>query len=109
MEEMYQMQVSHHHFECSAAGHNINSLFPHLEASPDGFTECDCCGKDLVEIKCPSSCKEGISDDLNWKRGSLLSKIPKNNITLKCKDILPSLSVIWLLDSNGREKNTIYS
>ena len=32
-----------------------NPIFPHLGASPDGLIPCDCCGKGLLEIKCPYS------------------------------------------------------
>ena len=28
-------------------------LFPHLGATPDGIVQYDCCGKELIEIKCP--------------------------------------------------------
>jgi hypothetical protein len=32
---------------------NVNPRHPALGASPDGVTECPCCGRGLVEIKCP--------------------------------------------------------
>ena len=31
----------------------MNPSFPHLGATPDGIISCDCCGKGLIEIKCP--------------------------------------------------------
>lgn len=31
----------------------INPLYPHLGASPDGVITCDCCGRGVLEIKCP--------------------------------------------------------
>ena len=64
----------HQQFKCTDAGLVINSLFPHLGASPDGFTECKCCGKGILELKCPFSCKEGIPDDLIGKRGSFMTQ-----------------------------------
>ena len=32
--------------------------FPHLGATPDGIVSCECCGKGLIEIKCPFSYKD---------------------------------------------------
>ena len=29
-----------------------------MGASPDGIVQCDCCGKGVVEIKCPFSCRD---------------------------------------------------
>ena len=64
----------HQQFKCTDAGLVINPLFPHLGASPDGFTKCKCCGKGILELKCPFSCKEGIPDDLIGKRGSFMTQ-----------------------------------
>lgn len=63
-EYIQQMRASHTVFECTPAGLVVNPLFPHLGASPDGFTDCECCGKGLVEIKCPfsSSARAACSD-----------------------------------------------
>ena len=33
-------------------------LMPHYGASPDGVTMCQCCGKGLVELKCPYSARD---------------------------------------------------
>ena len=49
---------SHNEFEDTAAGLVVNTLFTHCEASPDGFVDCSCCGKGLVEIKCPFTAKD---------------------------------------------------
>ena len=40
-------------FTITKTGLHINADYPHLGASPDGIIDCDCCGKGLVEIKCP--------------------------------------------------------
>ena len=48
----------------------IHPSFPHLGASPDGLTECACCGKGLRD--CPFSYKTGTPDDMIGKRGSFL-------------------------------------
>ena len=39
---------------------HINADYPHLDASPDGIIDCDCCGKELVEIKCPRKYSTGL-------------------------------------------------
>ena len=43
----------HVNFECCDSGLHVNPKFPHLGATPDGVTNCDCCGNGLLEIKCP--------------------------------------------------------
>ena len=35
----------------------VHPCYPHLGASPDGIVTCDCCGKGVLEIKCPYSCR----------------------------------------------------
>ena len=34
-----------------------------IGASPDGLVECSCCGKGLLEIKCPYCIKEKLPDE----------------------------------------------
>ena len=33
-----------------------------LGASPDGIVSCKCCGKGVIEVKCPFSTKNGLPD-----------------------------------------------
>jgi len=33
----------------------INPQWPFIGACPDGIVECNCCGKGVLEIKCPYS------------------------------------------------------
>ena len=35
----------------------INTPYPHMGASPDGNVQCVRCGRGVVEIKCPYSCR----------------------------------------------------
>lgn len=72
------MSSSHAEFECSLAGLVINSLYPFLGASPDGFTECECCGKGLLEIKCPFSVKDLHPSALKGRPGSFLTEAGLN-------------------------------
>ena len=67
------MSTSHAKFECISAGLVINPLYPHLGASPDGFTQCECCGKGVLEIKCPFSSKDLHPDAMKNMRGSFLT------------------------------------
>lgn len=42
-------------FHCSETGIFVYKDYPYLAASPNGVTECKCCGKGLLEIKYPFS------------------------------------------------------
>ncbi|CAG2215690.1 unnamed protein product [Mytilus edulis] len=50
--------TQHIDFECNLSGFTINNQHPFLGASPDGITNCQCCGKGLIEIKCPYKHKD---------------------------------------------------
>lgn len=47
------MEKVHKIFSCTQTGLVIDPLCNFFAASPDGTCMCDCCGKYLVEIKCP--------------------------------------------------------
>ena len=52
--DYYEKQMmGHHGFVVSNSGLSINPKWPHLGTSPDGMISCHCCGKGVVEIKCP--------------------------------------------------------
>ena len=53
----------------------INTQYPHLGASPDGVTMCECCDKGVVELKCPYSAIDFTPRNLHWslKKGTLTS------------------------------------
>ena len=57
----YKSSIQSHHknFKISPSGLVINPLYPHLGASPDGIICCDCCGKGVLEIKCPYNAHKG--------------------------------------------------
>ena len=46
-------QESHAGISVVDCGLVINPEWPHLGASPDGIVQCTCCGKGVLEIKCP--------------------------------------------------------
>ena len=53
--EAYTQYVSPMHQSCSTkkCGLYLSTQFPFLGASPDAIVNCSCCGKGVVEIKCP--------------------------------------------------------
>ena len=48
----------HRNFEVSDSGLVIHPSYPLMGSSPDSFVECDCCGRGVIEVKCPFSCKQ---------------------------------------------------
>lgn len=49
----YMKKLGHQNFEVHQRGLCVNNVYPHIGASPDGVWACDCCGKGILEIKCP--------------------------------------------------------
>ena len=47
----------HANLKIGCCGLVVHPCYPHLGASPDGIVICDCCGKGVLEIKCPYSCR----------------------------------------------------
>ena len=45
--------TKHHNVQILNSGLVINPQWPFIGASPDGVVECGCCGKGVLEIKCP--------------------------------------------------------
>ena len=64
------MSPWHENFVAKDGGLVINPSDPHLDASPDRFVLCDCCGLGALEIKC-SYCVEAQSPQnavkMTWK------------------------------------------
>uniref|UniRef100_A0A1X7TJH5 PHD-type domain-containing protein n=1 Tax=Amphimedon queenslandica TaxID=400682 RepID=A0A1X7TJH5_AMPQE len=56
--------VLHQGFATSRCGFFVSTDYPFLGASPDGLVECSCCGKGVLEIKCPFRCKESTIKSL---------------------------------------------
>ena len=55
LEYKLQARNCHRDLDIDNTGLHINPKFPHLGASPDGLLSCSCCGKGVLEIKCPFS------------------------------------------------------
>ena len=52
------MTKEHENFNLIDAGLFIDHVDPFLGASPDGMVQCNCCGKGVLEIKCPYCYKD---------------------------------------------------
>ena len=57
------MTKKHENFKLNDAGLYIDYEDPFLGASPDGIVQCSCCGKGMVEVKCPYCHKDLPEDD----------------------------------------------
>ena len=75
---MESVSMQHQNFQLVNSGLKIHTRYPHLGASPDGNITCDCCGKGVLEIKCPYNARElspeeatGSMDCLELNDGAL--------------------------------------
>uniref|UniRef100_A0A3Q2NZ35 YqaJ viral recombinase domain-containing protein n=1 Tax=Fundulus heteroclitus TaxID=8078 RepID=A0A3Q2NZ35_FUNHE len=53
--QAYSLHQKERHiiFTCRLSGFVIDPNHPFLGASPDGAVNCDCCGNEILEVKCP--------------------------------------------------------
>jgi hypothetical protein len=57
--EKYKTHIStHFNVTVDMCGFHVNSDLPFMGASPDARVNCSCCGKGVVEIKCPYNFRE---------------------------------------------------
>lgn len=79
------MKTCHTNFGHNKTGVFLSTKYPHLAASPDGTATCSCCGKGLIEVKCPHTaahttaeqaavnnadfCLEAVNGKLQLKHG----------------------------------------
>lgn len=62
--EKYKERMSQHiNFSIKPCGLFVDKDVPYLGASPDGLVECSCCGRGVMEIKCPWCAKDAASLD----------------------------------------------
>ena len=52
------MSTSHEDVSISLCGFCVSAKYPFLGASPDALIDCKCCGKGVVEVKCPLCAQE---------------------------------------------------
>ena len=53
-----RMSKVHTNFEIANTGLIIEPLYPFMGASPDAVISCTCCGRGVLEMKCPFTCKD---------------------------------------------------
>ena len=77
--EQYSERKSSLHMNLlvSKCGLIVNRRYAHLGASPNALISCDCCGKGVVEIKCPFRCKEESIREVASK-GDFCLKVSSN-------------------------------
>ena len=46
---------THTYLRVVKAGVFVDPERPFIGASPDGLVECECCGKGVIEVKCPGN------------------------------------------------------
>ncbi len=70
-----RMKKSHTAFSITNSGFVINPEWPFIGATPDGVVSCACCGKGVVEIKCPYCHKgQNIEDCIQDKNFCIKKK-----------------------------------
>ena len=77
-----KMKESHSNFSVCDVGLIINPKWPYLGATPDGKVSCTCCGKGIVEIKCPYCHKESTIDNATQDKNFCLKKDSSGKIYL---------------------------
>ena len=63
----------HKNSSVKTCGLFVHKDFPYIAASPDGITMCECCGRNVVEFKCPFKIK-GKSVDESFKETDFLEE-----------------------------------
>ena len=66
--ELYskKAELQHNNFKINESGLHLSAKYYQIAASPDGMTECCCCGRGCIEIKCPYSLRDKHRLDVNW-------------------------------------------
>ena len=74
---------SHIKFQCHEPGLFISQACPYLGASSDGVISCNCCGEEILDIKCPWTSRERLLSEYITQPGSCLTYDDSNKISLK--------------------------
>ncbi|KAJ6642639.1 hypothetical protein Bhyg_07592 [Pseudolycoriella hygida] len=86
--EQYRVDMEreeHISFKMKDCGFCIYNNYPHCGVSPDGIIECECCGRGVLEIKCPITLKAGRMDKFLQKRNCpIVVDIKNRTYKLKC-------------------------
>ena len=77
-----QHSQQHTNLQVQLCGLHISTDHTYLAATPDGIVSCDCCGKGLLEIKCPFKYKDDILPDVT-DSAFYLERQPTREMKLK--------------------------
>ena len=78
-----QNKDKHSNFSLLESGLVINPLYPHFGATPDGIVQCTCCGRGVVEVKCPYRCKDTSFKKASQDSTFCLTNTAEGKFTLK--------------------------
>ena len=68
-------RLHHTDLVVSMSGLVIDVSYPHMGASPDGIVNCACCGRGVIEIKCPYSCRDKTFLEANGEKHFFLELV----------------------------------
>ncbi len=97
-----QYKSKHERFMISRSGLVLNSKYPFMGASPDGIVSCQCCGRGVLEIKCPYSCRNKTLSEFEGEV-SFLEKSQEGKMEIK-----RTHSYYYQLQMQMKFCNTIY-
>lgn len=81
------MACSHTNLKLEWCGLVVNPKHPHLGASRDGLTSCDCCGNGLLKVKCPFKYKDTDSKLVHEEPGpDEALYVPQQNTRILLRD-----------------------
>ena len=73
LEEYLSTQIQTHlDFNLCGSGLWVSCEVPYLAGSPDGVTECRCCGRGIVEVKCPYQLRDSTMEEFLADKNSCM-------------------------------------
>ena len=76
-------KINHINFQWQESGLFISQTYPYIGTSPDGVISGNCCGKGILEIKCPWTSREKLISESVTQPVSCLTYDDSNKISLK--------------------------
>ena len=78
-EYISRQKAKHYNLEVKESGLFLSCKYPHIGASPDGLVTCKCCGKGLLEVKCPFNCRYSSIADVAEHPKFCLKRLPESD------------------------------
>lgn len=81
----YAAEMKNHHtnFQHNKTGVFLSTEYPHLAASPDGTATCTCCGRGLIEVKCPHSAAHSTAEQAAGNNADFCLQLVNGKLQLK--------------------------